>query len=86
MRLSRGYIVKGIKIIRPSERMRRMKHTLKISVSKKPVNGGIAACRTVKVRERLLRFLLGKPMKLTVIVPGDSVEELLIKEVGGAVT
>lgn len=61
-----------------------MKHILKISVSKKAVNGGIAACRTVTVREKLLRFLFGKPQKLTVIVPGDSVEELLIKEVGGA--
>ena len=63
-----------------------MKHILKISVSKKAVNGGIAACRTVTVREKLLRFLFGKPQRLTVIVPGDSVEELLIKEVGGAVS
>lgn len=62
-----------------------MKHTLKISVSKKPINGGIATCRTVTVRERLLRFLFGSPQKLTVIVPGDSVEELSIKEIGGAV-
>jgi len=60
-----------------------MKHRLKISVSKKPVNGGIAACRTVTIRERLLRFLLGTPMKVTVIVPGDSVEELSITEVAG---
>lgn len=61
-----------------------MKHRLKISVSKKPVNGGIAACRTVTIRERFLRFLFGTPMKVTVIVPGDSVEELSIKEIGGA--
>lgn len=63
-----------------------MKHRLKISVSKKPVNGGIAACRTVNIRERMLRFLFGKPIKLTVIVPGDSVEELSIKEIGGVAT
>lgn len=63
-----------------------MKHTLKISVSKKPVNGGIVACRQVSVRERLLRFLLGNKQKLTVIVPGDTVEEVAIKEIGeGAV-
>ncbi len=58
-----------------------MKHTLKISVSKKPVNGGIVACRQVSVRERLLRFILGDKQRLTVIVPGDSVEEVAIKEV-----
>jgi len=63
-----------------------MKHILQISVSKKPVNRGIVACRTVTVRERLMRFLFGKPQKLTVIVPGDSVQELSIKEIGGAVT
>ena len=58
-----------------------MKHTLKISVSKKPVNGGIVACRQVSVRERLLRFILGDKQRLTVIVPGDSVEDVAIKEV-----
>ena len=36
-----------------------MKHTLQISVSKKPKNGGIVACRKVSVRERFLRFLFG---------------------------
>jgi hypothetical protein len=57
-----------------------MKHTLQISVSKKPKNGGIAAVRNVSVREKFLRFLLGDKTKLTVIVPGDTVEELAIKE------
>jgi len=58
-----------------------MKHTLQISVCKEPKNGGVAAVRQVSVRERFLRFLLGNPEKLTVIVPGDSVEELAIKEI-----
>ncbi len=58
-----------------------MKHKLKISVSKKPVNKGVVAWRKVSVRERFLRFLLGDKTKLTVIVPGDSVEELSIQEV-----
>ena len=58
-----------------------MKHTLKISVSKKTVNGGIVACRNVSVRERFLRFLLGDKQRLTIIVPGDSVRELAISEV-----
>lgn len=57
-----------------------MKHTLQISVSKKPKNGGIVACRSVSVRERFLRFLFGDTTKLTVIVPGDTVECVSIKE------
>ena len=57
-----------------------MKHTLQISVSKKPVSGGIVSCRHVSVRERLLRLLLGEKRNLTIIVPGDSVRELAICE------
>lgn len=58
-----------------------MRHNLKIKVSKERSNGGILACRQVTVREKLLRFLLGNPVKLTVLVPGDSVDEVAIKEV-----
>lgn len=58
-----------------------MRHTLKIKVSKKRANGGVLACRQVTVREKLLRFLLGSPVKLTVLVPGDSVDEVAIREV-----
>ena len=58
-----------------------MKHTLQISVSKKPKNGGIVVCRKVSAREKFLRFLFGNKTRLTVIVPGDTVEELEIKEI-----
>ncbi|AEQ23093.1 hypothetical protein Acin_1884 [Acidaminococcus intestini RyC-MR95] len=34
----------------------------------------------MSVRERVLRFLLGGKEKVTIIVPGDSVEELAIRE------
>lgn len=60
-----------------------MKHNLKISVSKKPKYDGIVSCRNVSVRERILRFLLGSSTKLTILVPGDSVETLSINEVAG---
>ena len=59
-----------------------MKHVLKISVSKETGNNGIAAVRRVSVREKLLRFLFGNKMKLTILVPGDTVQELAITEVG----
>ena len=64
-----------------------MRHTLQISVSKKPVNGGAVSVRSVSIRERLMRFLFGDTVRLTVIVPGNSVEELSIREIaeGGLV-
>ena len=57
-----------------------MKHNLKISVSKMPQTGGIVTCRNVTVRERILRFLLGDKQRVTILIPGDSVEELAIFE------
>ena len=64
-----------------------MKHALQISVSKKPVNGGAVSVRRVSIRERLMRFFFGDTVRLTVIVPGNSVEELSIREIaeGGLV-
>jgi len=57
-----------------------MKHNLKISVSKEPQTGGIVTCRNITVRERILRFLLGDKQRVTILIPGDSVEELAICE------
>lgn len=64
-----------------------MKHNLKISISKHSQPGGIISCRNVTIRERFLRFLLGDKQKLTILVPGDTVQELAICEVkdGGAI-
>ena len=47
-----------------------MRHTLKIMVSKERPNGGVIACRHLTVREKFLRFLLGSPVKLTVLELG----------------
>lgn len=58
-----------------------MKQNLKISVSKEPRTDGILSCRSIGVRERILRFLLGEKQKITILVPGDSVEEVSICEV-----
>ena len=58
-----------------------MTHAINIRVSKEKLNGGLLTCRSKTIRERLLRFLLGKPMKLTIIVPGDSVKEVGISEI-----
>lgn len=55
-----------------------MKQNLKISVSKEPKANCILSCRTISIRERILRFLLGGKQKITILVPGDSVEEVAI--------
>lgn len=62
-------------------RCQTMKHNVQIRVSKKPMNDGVMSCRKVTVREKLLRFLLGDKTRLTVLVPGDSVQTLSIDEV-----
>ena len=60
-----------------------MHHALNIKVSKERKNSGIMACRQLTVRDKFLRWLLGDPVKLTVIVLGDSVDEVAIFEKGG---
>ena len=57
-----------------------MKQRVSISVSAAKGSRHIAAVRSVSVRERILRFLLGGKEKITIIVPGDSGEELAIRE------
>ena len=64
-----------------------MRHNLNIRVSDKPRNGGVVACRTVSIREKLFTLLLGPKQKVMVVVPGNSVESIAITEVpmGGGV-
>lgn len=61
-----------------------MRHGLHIRVSREKVNDGLVTCRKVTIREKLLRFLLGSPIGLTVLVPGRSVDEIGISELDTA--
>ena len=56
-----------------------MHHTMQISVSKKPKNS-VAVVRRLTGREKLMRRLFGGMLQMTVIVPGDTVEEVSITE------
>jgi hypothetical protein len=57
------------------------KHVLRIGLGKpSPPNGGIVRCKKVNVRERILQWLFGEKKRLTILVPGDSVEMLSITE------
>ena len=58
-----------------------MQHSLKISIAQEKESGGIVRCKTLSLRERLLRRLLGDTRRITVIVPGDSVKALSVQEV-----
>ena len=58
-----------------------MKHNLKISIARGPDSGGIVRCKTVSLRERVLRRLFGDMRRVTIIVPGDSVQALSVQEV-----
>ena len=74
---------RGIQRYSPSESEEAvMRHNLKISVSKAPQNAGIITCRTVSIREHLLRFLFGSKQRVTILIPGDSVDEVSICETG----
>lgn len=60
-----------------------MSHSLSIAFSQKPKDGGVVSVQNLTVRERLLRLLLENPQKLTIIVPGNTVESVGITEIGG---
>ena len=57
-----------------------MHHTMQISVGGKPKNS-VAVVRNFRIRERLMHRLFGSMTRMTVIVPGDTVEEVSITEV-----
>jgi aspartate carbamoyltransferase regulatory subunit len=58
-----------------------MKHQVQVSVSKSPSDGGIIACRVIPIKNRFLRKLIGDVDRMTVIIPGDTVNDITIREV-----
>lgn len=58
-----------------------IQHRLMLHITKDiPDDPGVLATKTVPIRERLLRFLLGKRRQLTLVVPSDSVRQIDITE------
>lgn len=58
-----------------------IQHKLKLHIAKDiPEDPGVVATKIVPIRERLLRFLLGKRRQVTLVVPGDSVRQIDITE------
>lgn len=58
-----------------------MKHHLAIYYSPKPKENGDMRVRNVVIREKFLSWLCGPKRKLTIIVPGDSVDTVEINEI-----
>ena len=65
-----------------------MKHKVKISVANEAPTDGIVTCKKKKMKRGLFKRLFGiNPDKVTIIIPGDSVQDVTIQEVaevGGA--
>lgn len=58
-----------------------IQHRLKLHIAKDiPEDLGVVATKIVPIRERLLRFLLGKRRQVTLVVPGDSARQIDITE------
>ena len=61
-----------------------IQHRLKLHIAKDiPEDPGVVATKIVPIRERLLRFLLGKRRQVTLVIPGDSVRQIDITETEG---
>lgn len=58
-----------------------MQHSVKIRLSGSRDSSDILQCRTLRLRERVLRLLFGGQQRITVLIPGGSVETLDIQEV-----
>ena len=59
-----------------------MNHNLTISISKEPKKNAIVSCKRIKAREKFLQLIFGELKNVTILVPGNSVSEVSIKEVG----
>lgn len=55
-----------------------MKQNLHICISPQRMSNSAVSCRNITIRERLLNMLFGRKHQLTILVPGDAIEELEI--------
>jgi len=60
----------------------RSNHETQNQFNQEACPGGVFNCKAINIRERLLRFLLGDMHKVTVLIPGDNVGEILICKSG----
>ena len=58
-----------------------MKHKLKIHVSKAVDPDSVVSVKQTSLSKKLLKKVCGNTTKVTIIVPGDSVERVAIYEI-----
>ena len=74
-------IVKGSNNEKLFEGGKKVKHNLKISVSKEPKQDGIVACKQMNPKDRKFKSMLNGMSGVMIIVPGNSVQDITISEV-----
>lgn len=57
-----------------------MNHKLKVSVSKEPPQDAVVTCKRAR-KNKLFKKLFGDSQKVTIIIPGESVHDVTIREV-----
>lgn len=55
-----------------------MRHQLTLDLNPEPQREEVARVKRITVRERLARLILGRPKTFTLVVPGDSVDQVTI--------
>ncbi|HEY8405469.1 MAG TPA: hypothetical protein VIK67_01205 [Acholeplasma sp.] len=58
-----------------------MKHKMNINVSKEQESNGVLTCKKVKMKKGLFKKFFGDSQKVTIIIPGDSVRDVTIREI-----
>ena len=60
-----------------------MRHDINLTVRRKNrISESVMRCRKVGIREKLMRFVFGKTQAMTIIIPGETVDAIQIKEIG----
>lgn len=59
-----------------------MRHKLRLNLAEQEEREQIIKLRRVSLRDRLAKFLLGEKRKYTIVVPGDSIDQVTIIQKG----
>lgn len=62
----------------PLEGSPTMRHKVNLTLGKQAQREQLIKLQTISLRERIARFLLGDKQKYTLVVPGDSIEQVTI--------
>ena len=60
-----------------------MKQKMIISVSKKPKDDETVSCKSIGIREKIIRFFLGKKVDIMVFIPGNRMDEIVVQNKKG---